>query len=255
MPTCPHCGHEADAPARECPLCGTPLSADADGPGGRRGGPRADAFTEEAGDPAGPVPWEDPEATFFGALLRTWVLCLFEPERFFAAIDREGALARPLLYFLVVAAVFGFFSLLWQTVIQTTIGLPMAGRGEAELLLSFFITPFAFLLFLVVGGTAVHLGARLLGQGPRSVKATYRVLCYAVSPLLLTVVPVVGNLVAPGWSLVVVVLGIRETHRLNTGRAVIAVLAPLAFFVLGLLFLLVVAFSGSEVSELYGPRM
>lgn len=269
MPTCPHCGHEADASADECPLCGTPLGEAASGAAGTTpadaartvsGGPtRAGTTTGRGGGPAGAdglVPWEDPEGWVFGGLLTTWKECLFEPERFFAALDHQKPLVRPLLYYLLITVVSGFLSLLWQTMFQSMIGLPGGSQqGGVDLLLSFFLTPFVFLFCLLIGGALVHLSVTIVARDEmRPTDATYRVLCYGSSPLLLGIIPIAGSVLAPAWSLVVTVLGVKEVHRTNTGRAVIAVLAPLVIFVVGMVLLMVVVFSATELGELYKPQ-
>lgn len=252
MPTCPHCGHEADARARECPLCGTPLSADADGGAGRPGGERAEARPGEAVGPGGPVPWEDPELGFLEGAGRTWRESLFEPDRFFRRIRGGGTVARPLLYFLLVTVVAAFFGLVWQAAGVAFMDVASyAGAGDAMALgpvVSFLVSPFAALAGLLVATLVYHLGALMVAPDRRGMAATARVVCYAAGPSLLAVVPVVGSLAGAIWTVVLQVVGLREVHRTTTLRALFMVFwVAVGFFLLGIAVALVVGLVGGDV--------
>ncbi|HOX42121.1 MAG TPA: Yip1 family protein [Myxococcota bacterium] len=86
-----------------------------------------------------------------------------------------------------------------------------------------------------------HLGVmavgKLFGLEHRGFRATFRATAYGFAPLLLVVVPVVGQLIGSLWSIVLQVLAIAFVHRLGPGRAALAVLLPLAGL-LGLLLML-----------------
>lgn len=176
-----------------------------------------------AGDGGDRVPWEDPGIPFPAALAATWRTSLMEPGRFFRRVDYGGSFLRPLLYFLLVIVGWAVLSLAWQLVVPSP--LPGVETDGAAAAFSFFVIPFLALVGLVVGSLTVHVVAAFAGA-ERGLGATARVLCYAAGPAVFAVVPLVGAVVAAGWSFAIQVRGLEEAHGLRTGEAVAAVLVP-----------------------------
>ncbi len=228
MPICPHCGFESGHGALECPLCGTRLS---------------EAAVSHSGQvPAGSVAWEDPSVTFPASLLRTWRDSLFQPSAFFRRLAWEDSPARPLLYYLLVSITSAFFVLLWRSTDAPL--LPPTFGPEAPLapLVQFFFEPFAALVGLGVGVLVLQLFALILAPARRGMRATARVFCYSAGPAVFTAVPILGPAVGAVWSLVLLVIGLREAHRTTPGRAAAIVLIPVVgiIMVLGSLLVLLV---------------
>lgn len=219
---CQHCRYEIRESRTECPLCGAELPAAAG-----------------AGVTGEVVPWEDPEVPFPLDLFRTLREAMLEPGRFFASLRFEEPLARPVLFYLILMVASAFFTLLWEAsglygFLRGSAGLAAAGGGTNPLLV-FLFSPFLGLLGLGFEVLVYHLLVVIFVRDRRGLAATARVLCYGASPLVLNIVPFLGSLAGGVWSLVLVVIGLREAHRTTTGRAVVIVLIPVA-----LLFLFVV---------------
>ncbi|MDT8437052.1 MAG: YIP1 family protein [Gemmatimonadota bacterium] len=184
----------------------------------------------------GRVPWEDPEEGFPANLFRTWMRSLAEPSALFRSVDPEAPLLRPLLYFLIVTVTASFFATMWLLAGVTM--LPMTGAGAAaelaaptavSALADFFLSPFLALVGLGFTTLVVGLGVRLIMGAGRRLRGTAHLLCYTSGPMVLTIVPLVGQLVGSVWSIVLLVIGVREVHRTTTGQAVVAgLLVPLA---------------------------
>lgn len=239
--SCPHCGFEADPDQEECPLCGTPLGGEAEAPGVEPGGaahaagsggttpsearPAPDAAAEGRGPESELTPWEAEGGT--GALADSWWESLTDPTRFFSRLDWNGALARPVLYFLVFWILAAGFEAVWFTAVSRALGSAfglgdVAAAGGAGAL-SFFLSPFKGLFLLGLAAGALHLSALALAERPRSVRSTVRALCYAAGPQVLRAVPLVGGLAAFLWSGFLAVIGVRSAHRTTTFRAAAAV--------------------------------
>jgi hypothetical protein len=237
LPICPHCGFESGHGTLECPLCGT----------------RLPETTVARPDPirAGSVAWEDPSVAFPASLLRTWRDSLFQPAAFFRRLAWEGSLARPLLYYLLVSITSAFFVLLWRSTDAPL--LASSFRPEAPLapLVQFFFEPFAALIGLGLGVIVLQLFALILAPARRGMRATARVFCYSAGPAVFTAVPILGPAVGAVWSLVLLVMGLREAHRTTPGRAAAIVLIPVVGFVMVLALLLVLlVLSGLATGEL-----
>ena len=254
MSVCGGCGHSSAA-FRTCPYCRGPLSPPPD-----RGGTDGRAGAEAA-EQAGLPEWEDSAVTFPGNLTRTWGRSMFQPAAFFAGVSADRTIFRPVLYFLIVVVLAASLWLTWGAVlpgsspgpVQEAIGLFSPALVDAEaawsrpalLLATFFLTPLAALLYLVAWSLVIHLIVVLLAPGRRPFAATVRTICYASGPSLFSVVPWMGVVVGVVWEVVLTVVGLREAHRMSTGRAFATWLFALIIPLGGILFaaLLAIIFS------------
>ncbi|GIX05660.1 MAG: hypothetical protein KatS3mg115_0063 [Candidatus Poribacteria bacterium] len=98
------------------------------------------------------------------------------------------------------------------------------------------------LLGIALASALYHLALIVLGGRNAPYRATFRAIAYVNGAMAwIAWIPVLGWLGAWIWGIVLEVLALREVHRTTTGRAVVAVLAPLLvmLLVLGLLAALV----------------
>lgn len=255
MATCPHCGYDSEISADACPLCGADLaSSEADGTGSGEGSPRG------AGAAARPPSWEREDASFPEDLLSAWKESLFAPAEFFGSLGPGRGLWRALLYFLIFSLLGASFSLVWN-LSMGPVGpegvLRSWGLGRTQFAaLGFLMAPFAALFGLLVSTVVLHVMAVMLVPDHQRMGETARVLCYAQSgPQLFQAVPWLGSLVALVWSVVLVVVGLREVHRTSTLRAAAIVLLPvfLLMVVLVVLFAAMAAMVGPEVPSIPLP--
>jgi hypothetical protein len=203
---------------------------------------------------ARPVAWEDSSEPFPANLGLTWWGCLVSPERFFARVSWDEPIARPLLYYLIVAILAGLLGLFWFVWGPWGAAEQLGLTLELQLL-SFFLTPFAVLLALGLISLVQHLFVVLLVPDRRGLGATATVLCYAsgVGLVAAALPPVLGFaasvrgvlgatyaviyfalvVAVQVWYVVVQVIGLRHAHSTTTGRAAAIVLIP---FAIGLVF-------------------
>lgn len=194
------------------------------------------------------TPWERPDAAFPVDLFRSWLHCMTEPVTFFRSVDRGVPIGRPLLFFFVIWILGSGLGTLSAD--ATFAGWYAANGIEAPgtmwSLFLFFLSPFIGAVSLTLYIAFTHLGVRLFVRDPAGIGVTARGLCYASAPQLLAVVPFLGWLVGPLWSLFLAVVGVRELHRATTGSATAAVIVPPLAFSIGLgmlLFFLVLFFT------------
>ena len=250
MSVCGRCGHSSAAFC-VCPYCRGSLSPHPD---------PADAH-ERAGVPAPAAPgvpdWEDSAVAFPENLARTWWSSVLQPAAFFAGGAGCRPVVRPVLYFLIVVMLTVSLWLTWGAVVpgsspgpvQEVVGMinPVLADAEAAwsrpalLLASFLLTPFAALVYLTAWSLIVHLVVVMLAPGRRAFTATVRTICYASGPWLLSIVPWVGMLAGLVWEVVLTVIGLREAHRMSTGRAFATWMLALIVPVGGILFAALVA--------------
>jgi hypothetical protein len=142
------------------------------------------------------------------------------------------------LYYLIVSVTSAFFGLLWGSVSESL--FPSMAFGSLEQvgpLVWFFFEPFAALIALGIGTLVLHVLALVLAAEPRGMGATARVLCYARGPSVFTIVPILGWIVGLVWSVVLLVVGVREAHRTTGGRAAVIVVTPILALLVAVLLL------------------
>ncbi len=67
----------------------------------------------------------------------------------------------------------------------------------------------------------------LVGGNKRGFEATFGVVSYTNSTQVFCLVPLLGPLIAAIYNLFLWIIGFRESHRIGTGRAALAVFLPL----------------------------
>lgn len=176
-------------------------------------------------------PWEDEQRIgFFRGLFLTLRQSLFQPTNFFRRIPLHGGYKLPFLYALIIYTM-SIVAAYFASAIADSRSMPMsvpqgmlfAGPGIGSLIyvllvvtLEIFIKPVILFICLLV-----------LGVRNSSLEATFRISCYSSGPGLLNILPFFGSVLAGIWEFVILVIGLREGFKISTGRAVLAILAPL----------------------------
>ena len=204
------------------------------GSGGSGGGTgvRPPGMSASAG---GEFDYRDPIQSFVATVRRLVV----EPVAFFRGMNRQGDFVNPLVFSLIcweISAIIGGF----LGVLGSLVGLGARGAGEA--IVSFFasliLTPILATVALFIGAGIIHLLVMLIAR-PMSTgfETTFRVIAYSNVTSLISWVPILGVLVGSIWSVVLLILGVREGHATSTGKAAIIVLIPAAVVLFILLVL------------------
>jgi hypothetical protein len=176
-------------------------------------------------------PWPPPEdGSILGAFGDTWKGASLEPTAFFSRLPRTGGTGAAVVYYLAVGMLVAGATLFWQSLGATGMEQgPLAELGlggDDNPLLGFLFAPAYLLLGLVLAGGVIHVLLLVVGGATHGFGTTLRVLCYAYSPQILGVIPMVGAIVGTIWMLVVAVIGLRSAHETETWRPVLAVLLP-----------------------------
>jgi hypothetical protein len=109
----------------------------------------------------------------------------------------------------------------------------------------------ASLIGIFFKGLFHHIFVLLMG-GEQGVAQTLKASMYSAVPILvLGWIPII-NIIAGIWSFVLLILGIRELHKISTASAIATVLIPgILFILVGIMFVLcMIAFSGLYIAEM-----
>jgi hypothetical protein len=182
-------------------------------------------------------PWPPADgASVVGAFVQTWQGATFQPTSFFRALPERASVGAAVLYYLPLGIIIAGAELFWSLVLA-----PAAPRDNMlpSPLVQFLLSPLLLLVSLFLSSLVTHALLAMFGAASRDYSTTTRVFAFAYSPMIFTVVPVLGTIVGFVWMVVCAIIGVREAHRTSTGRAAAAILIPVAFalIVLGLFYL------------------
>ena len=177
------------------------------------------------------MPWEDRgRLGWLLALYDTVRMCILAPKTFFQRMPISGGWLSPLSYVVIVGGVALVLVSLWAFLLFI-----LAHSPESEMTLSAYVgstvlSGLEALTDLALYSGLMHLAVILLGGASPRMQTTARVVAYACSALLLAVIPYIGPPLALLWTVVLCVIGLRETQELSTAKAIFATLSPLLFF-------------------------
>lgn len=221
------------------------------------GAAAGEAGAGEAGDAGSAAgrgfPWPPSEHdSILASFAETWKRSTFEPGTFFDRVPRTRGTGAAVLYYLVLVLVVAGASLFWDSL--ALFGAPLddatfgMGMESISPIVSFLLTPGILLVMLFLSAAITHGILSLFDGARHGFGTTVRVFCYAYSPGLFGVVPLLGGLVGSIWMVVLLIIGLREAHETDGWKSAVAVLLPF-FLLLGLVTvaLLMVAAAGAAL--------
>ncbi|MDX1673907.1 MAG: YIP1 family protein [Longimicrobiales bacterium] len=177
-------------------------------------------------------PWPPPEdGPILPAFAAAWKGATFDPGRFFAGTPRDRGTGPALLYYLSIGILVAGATLFWDS-LPFYAGSAMSeswadlGYGTVSPLVRFLLAPAFLLAGLFLSSGVVHVLLLIFSGAEHGYGTTLRVFCYANSPTLFGIVPIVGTLVGAVWSLAISIIGLREAHETDGWKAALAVLIP-----------------------------
>jgi len=174
-----------------------------------------------------------------------------------------GGLTDPLLFAMIIGTVGLMFLSVWDLLLHDSMRSFMtpemrsaAGGGLSNGIaspLGTVMMPFLLIIWLFVVSGLLHLFLMMVRGAKAGFEATFRVVCYSVSPFLFMVIPYCGMLITMLWVVTLAMIGLRDAHETTGGKATVAVLFPF-LFCCGMFILAVVMFMGAIASS-FGAMM
>jgi hypothetical protein len=207
------------------------------------------------------LPWERrKEIGFITAFVETVGLVLTRPTEAFTVMRTEGGVGDPLLFGVIGGGIgaivwsvvsFALQSLGWSAMLsqqRSFEDLFGVGLSGVVLVIRLILTPLVVAIGLFIWTALVHVFLMMVGGANRTFETTFRALSYAYGATnLFVIVPCCGWLIALVWGLIADCIGISRSHETDIGRAVMAVMLPLAICCGGALLCLVLIFGGIGV--------
>jgi len=225
MIVCPQCGFEQPE-GNECVKCGVIISKV--------------SFPKETARPAEEkvkeifpedpyVPWESGEG-FISAFVKTTRDALFSSTRFFRKVGVGEGYLPALIYGLISGIIGSGGALVWQWYFFSK-WFPVQGLTDYPFsiymtLLIIFI-PLTIIFHLFLGSIVMHVCLVIVGGNKKGFQTTFRAISYAFSGILFAIIPFIGFTIGVIYFLILMIVGLRESHSISTGRTVLAFLLPL----------------------------
>jgi hypothetical protein len=148
----------------------------------------------------------------------------FNPAKEFAA-SKEDALSDVFKYYVLLLAILAAILAIAVTAVVAMLGLPLISKFAPLLGAGAFVGIIAVgIIAAIYISVWLHIWVYLLG-GRKGLKQTVKAITYGSTPcLVLGWVPGPNVIIAPIWSLLVVISGVMELHELSPGMAILAVI-------------------------------
>jgi hypothetical protein len=198
------------------------------------------------------TPWESGEG-FIAAFFRTTQEVLFSPTKFFKKVAAGKGYGSPFIFAMISGVIGIGVVLLWQWLFFSGMVPPQIRSATAYGLIRIFaiiLIPFWVAFGIFIGSAITHLCIMIVGGNRKGFEATFRALSYSYSAMLFYIVPVIGNFAGGIYFLILAIIGVREGHKISTGKAAIGVLLPFIIAIVGILLAILIplfmALSGSR---------
>ncbi|NLI16760.1 MAG: hypothetical protein GX409_10800 [candidate division Zixibacteria bacterium] len=247
---CQRCGHtsESESGVKYCPYCGSPFEATSEtapvvslGESGNTGQSQTPPSEQP---PIYYVPWEDKKSLgFLGALFETWKESCFNPQKFFEKMSVKGGIGNPLLYALIIGFIGTIFQVTYSQIFNQMFDfakwLPsMSSSFDYDFvefnqriqsysnIISLFIFPFAATAGFFIWSGIIHLLLSIFGWEKHDYEASFRIVTYSEGPAFFRIIPIIGDIIAPIWQIVLTIIGISKVHKTSIGNAILVVILP-----------------------------
>jgi len=179
------------------------------------------------------------------ALLVTLQGSMLGPTRFFRTMRRDSGFFDPLVYAIIFGSLSIVISVVWELALSAARNPLLDSAASGELLrmgpvlygLTIILSPIAATVLVLVTSLILHVALLVLGGANHGFRTSFRVVCYSQGAGMLNLVPYLGAFVGSIWNLVLLAVGLRESHQAPAWKAVLAVLALVAAW-LGLVVVL-----------------
>ena len=175
---------------------------------------------------------------------------LVDPQKFFKQLKKEKGLRPAFVYFTITLAVGMLRSAIINFIMQGAISA-FAGPGITLSTFAIFaISIIGFMLALpmsFLGAGILHIWIILFG-GKAKYEKSYQLMVYSGTPSrLFSWIPVVGYFL---WiyDLVLLVIGVQKTHKVNFPKALLIALLPVVLVIMAVIIIIVFGISAYMLS-------
>lgn len=195
-----------------------------------------------------------------GAFVETVKRSLIDPQIFFEEVSGGSGWRRPTIFAVIVYTIVYIAAIAYQAGFQgLTVGAQMASQIKNAFIPAIMLSiplylliaaiivavvmPVFTALVLFLQSAVFHLCLMVVGGAGRDFQATYRTVCFSSGPQLLAVVPIFGQIAAPVWQIVLLIIGLKVVHKTTYAKSALAVFLPI-LLCCGAIILVAIAIAG-----------
>lgn len=176
------------------------------------------------------ISWENRnQIGWLRGFYQTLLDSLIRPVEFFDQINKSEGLFNPLLY----AIILNFLTTILAASVQFNLPWQSDMFSSAPLSVGFIIffailfSPVFTIISSFIGAGILHVCLMITGGANKTFETTFRVICYAMGPNVISIIPICGGIISMFWTVTLQIVGLKIAHETDTWRAVVAVLLPL----------------------------
>lgn len=169
-----------------------------------------------------PIPWERQDIYgFFPGLFLTLRQILLHPMAFFTAMPEGRPRSKALVFNLLISEFLLVIDFLWSLGGMPS-QLTATGQGTAGdsnslgFLLALLLVPPILAIGVFLDAWLTQLLLLLFRNARKNVSETFRVMCYSAAPMVLSAIPVAGQILSPlilVWYMALQAIGLRQLHQ------------------------------------------
>ena len=195
-------------------------------------------------------PWENREKIGNRqAIFETFKYVLFSPRYFFSGITYSKGITEPFAYGLLFGSIGSMFGFFWQFLVESmsfqSYGsvFPFQISQNALSPSLIIMAPLICILIMFITGITAHLCLMAVGGGGNGFEGTFRVVAFSQSAQLLGVIPFIGGHIGSIWSIITMIIGLKEIHETSYIKVILASFIPLVLIILIILMTTILSFS------------
>ncbi len=182
------------------------------------------------------IPWEDRQihGTFYGLYLNVKE-SLVNPVSYFENLSKTRGYLDPIIYTALITVITYTFAMMLSLLFSDIEKI----FGKDILFYSLFLFPLLLLSLLFGLSAIMNLIITWITKEKIDFELALRIVYYSIGPLIFTIIPIVGILIALGWYVYLVIIGIRTIFMLSVPKSAGIVFASLILLIaINLLFFL-----------------
>ena len=195
-------------------------------------------------------PHEIDDTGYFADLWRIFRSVLFSPTAFFGGIKGAGGFKNSMAFGILTGSIGAMFGIFWQFLFMPDEfaglinNIPWSISLNQLFIIFIIISPLLVLLNIFVTAVILHIFLFILRGANNGFEATVKVTAYTNASEIFAIVPYIGGFIGWVWSVVLIVIGLKEIHDTSSLKALFSVLLPLfLLFILGIVIAVAVIFS------------
>ncbi|MDX2081179.1 MAG: YIP1 family protein [Terrimicrobiaceae bacterium] len=205
-------------------------------PAGSVAATAADSMVESVVESAGVEPAWEREGAFFARMFGTVRDVVTKPVAVFRDLKRDGGYGKPLTFYVLIGWITGAVGILYQAAVAMVNPAMVTGdaAGAASvsgpMLVGILIGTAVLLpVFLVIGAFVwsgiFHVALMVVGGAKGTFETTFRAITYATGATSVgQVLPLCGSYITMIASLVYSVIALKEAHKTDLWRPIVALL-------------------------------